>query len=186
MISICRPRPELQAPAEIDVAGRGDPLFAEIDVVGQHEQVVLVVRPLALAADRHRPAKPAFDQPPDAALVQVQRPVETQVRALRHFHHHGVAQPLDRVGRGLVGHEDDRQRLEIDPAVVVVLVVLPQQHDLAVAVDDLGVVKLPGAGREEDRQDRCLPAGRSVAAAVDRRLIGGGGGGSIHGTANSA
>ena len=111
-----------------------------------------MVRPLALAADPHRPAEPAFDQPPDAALVQVQRPVETQVRPLRHFHHDGMPPTLDRVDHRLVGHEDDRQRREIDPAVAVVLYFFHSSMRLAVVVDDLGVAKLPGVGREEVRK----------------------------------
>ena len=76
--------------------------------------------------------------------------------------------------------------VEIDPAVAVVLILLPEQQGLAVAVDDLGVV-------EAARSRAGRGSARSLAAAIDGSWspclalsIGGGGGGSIQGTANSA
>ena len=56
------PAARVRSPVEINVALAGDPLFAEIDVAGAYQQVVLMVRSLATAADRHRPAEFALDQ----------------------------------------------------------------------------------------------------------------------------
>ncbi len=171
-----------QAPVEIDVVGGGDPLFAEIDVVGPHEQVVLMVRPLALAADRHRPAQAAFDQPPDAAFIDVQGRVEVQVRAVGHIHHDGVSHPFAQVGFVLVGEENNGHGAEIHPAVIAVDILLPEQHALAVVVDDLGVVELPGALRKKIPQIMTLVSITFPPAPPTRWS----GGGSIQGTANSA
>ena len=72
-----------------------------------------MVRPLALAADRHRPAQAAFDQPPDAAFIDVQGRVEVQVRAVGHIHHDGVSHPFAQVGFVLVGEENNGHGAEI-------------------------------------------------------------------------
>ena len=112
----------VRAVGELDLVGRRDPLLLEFGVVREHQQVVLMVGPFALAADLDLPVKPPFDQASEPAAIQVQRAVESQAAAVLggpagHLHDNRMPVTLRRVGFVFVGNKDNRQRIEIDPAV---------------------------------------------------------------------
>ena len=112
-----------------------------------------MVGPLAEPPYCHLPAKLSFDQSSQAAAVlQIQGPVETQVRAGRHFHDHRMAIAIDRIGHGFFGAENDRQWIALDPIVGLCGIGLPDQEDAIIAGKDVCVFAFPGAGGKEHRE----------------------------------
>ena len=59
--------PEIRSHTEVDVIGRPDPLFGELDVAGIHLQVALAVGGFAFAPQRDRAVEVAFLEPADTA-----------------------------------------------------------------------------------------------------------------------
>ena len=150
---------------------------------------------LPVAVNGDFPDELPAHQPADLRPAEVQGRVELEHRPAGGFEDDRLAEPLGLVFRRAVVEEDDGARMDFDPPVGEVAVLLKEQHG-AVALQDRRVLQFPRVGRKE-RPDRVRSAGRPdppaawrIAAAIPPwargRGPGGSAGGSIQGTASSA
>ncbi len=109
---------------EVDRVGRHDAIFGQLDVAGGDPQVVAGAGPRGLAADRHLADQRAADQPADFGPLQIERLVELEDRALGRLQDDRRRRLI--VARAVGGEEHHRARMQLDPAVGQILVVLDQ------------------------------------------------------------
>ncbi len=146
---------------------RPDPLFRDIQVPGEHQQMVLGAAMLPLAADDDRPVEPAVDQSADAGLCQVQGLIELQKRAVGRFQHQRLADPLLGTEVRGIGRVDHHARIDLHAAVAEIGVVAQQQLHL-VALEHLGIGEQGRAAGKKRGQHR-KPVGRvAVVSGVLR------------------
>ncbi len=140
------------AQAEVDGMGRPDPLRVQVDVAGNHEQVVFGPRRAPAAADRDPSAESASDQAAHFAARQVKGFVEFEQGPLGSFENHGAALTLLEGRRGCDGRKDHRARGDFHRFPVALFLIVLQQELHLVAFQHFGVVELPGAGRKHAGQ----------------------------------
>ena len=148
LITISRPRPKWGPQRKSTGCGVEIGLLGKLDVAGYDQQVVLRAGLLPIAVNGDFPDELPAHQPADLRPAEVQGRVELEHGPVGGFEDDRLAEPLVLVFRRAIVEEDDGARMDLDPPVGEVAVLLKEQHG-AVALQDRRVLQFPRAGRKE-------------------------------------